>query len=110
MQELYLKYSAQGLQILAIPCNQFGGQEPQTLEAIKANITSKYGVTFPMFSKVDVKGDGVHALYKACKEATSEEPAWNFAQYLINGEGKCVKFYGHKSEPNNAIADIEACF
>lgn len=87
LQSLYDTYKDQGLVILGFPANNFAGQEPGTDEEIKAFCERNYGVTFPMFSKISVKGSDVHPLYAYLEAKTGEKPGWNFHKYLINRDG-----------------------
>jgi glutathione peroxidase len=89
LQEIYTKYQSQGLEILGFPCNQFGSQEPGTNEEIKKFATEKYHVTFPMFDKIEVNGDGAHPLYNFLKSTVAfkflisiERINWNFTKVL----------------------------
>lgn len=78
--------------MLAFPCNQFGAQEPGTDEEILEFATSKYGVTFPMFSKIEVNGDGACDLYQWLRAATGgADIGWNFTKFLIDGDGNVVE-------------------
>ncbi len=94
LQELYTKYEKDGLVIIGVPANEFGMQEPGTDAEIKKFCTSKYKVSFPMMSKVVVKGDGQIPLYKTLVELTpnkqgkTEEVGWNFEKFLIGRDGK----------------------
>lgn len=91
LQELQEKYKDKGFTVLAFPCNDFGAQEPGSLEEIKTFCTNRYHVTFPIFDKLHVKGDDQHALYKALtgKEgAFPGEVKWNFGKFLIGKDGK----------------------
>ena len=98
LQELYETYKDQGLVVLGFPCNQFGAQEPGTAAEIKTFCTENYGVTFDMFSKVDVNGENAAPLFKYL---TSEETnpghsgkiGWNFEKFLISRDGKVVARY-----------------
>lgn len=83
--------------ILGFPANNFGGQEPGTNEEIKEFCDSKFGVTFPMFEKISVKGFDKHPLFRWLSDSklngwNNEEPGWNFCKYLINEQGELVKF------------------
>jgi len=95
--------------VLAFPCNQFGGQEPGTSEEIR-EFAGKYGVTFPMFGKIDVNGPNTHPLYAYLKKEQGEllgsDIKWNYAKFLIDANGKPVKRYGPPSEPNSIEKDI----
>jgi glutathione peroxidase len=90
LQILYEKYKGQGLVVVGIPSNQFGGQEPGTNKEIKDFCETNFNITFPMTDKVDVKGDKAHQLYKWAKDnyGSSTVPKWNFHKILINKEGK----------------------
>ncbi|MFH4180277.1 glutathione peroxidase, partial [Acinetobacter baumannii] len=93
LQEVYDKYKDQGLEILGFPCNQFGGQEPGTEADITSFCELNYGVNFPMFAKVDVKGDKAHPLYTYMTEQAPgllgmKAVKWNFTKFLIGKDGK----------------------
>ena len=96
LEEVYTKYKDKGLQVLGFPANQFGGQEPGTDAQIKTFCTTKFDVDFPMFSKIVVKGNGIHPLYEFL---TSEETnpgmsgdiKWNFEKFLVGRDGKVIK-------------------
>ena len=91
LEEMHRKYRERGLVILGFPCNDFGGQEPGTIEEIKEFCSSQYDVTFPLMAKVQVKGEGRHALYEALcgpKGAFPGEVKWNFGKFLIGRDGK----------------------
>jgi glutathione peroxidase len=96
LQSLYAKYEKDGLVIIGVPSNEFGGQEPGTEEEIKKFCTTKYSVTFPMMSKVVVTGDKKIPLYKTLTDATPNdkgkvaEIGWNFEKFLIGRDGKVV--------------------
>jgi len=103
LQELHEKHGDQ-LAILAFPANNFGGQEPGTEEDIKAFCTENYGVTFPMFEKISVKGVDKHPLYRWLSDKdmngwNDQEPSWNFCKYLIDEEGKLVEFFPSAVSP-----------
>ncbi|MEM6366575.1 MAG: glutathione peroxidase [Planctomycetota bacterium] len=108
LQALYEKYQDQGFVVLGFPCNQFGGQEPGTEADIKQFCSTKYDVSFPMFSKIEVNGDGADDLYK---NLTSQdvEPAgsgpisWNFEKFLIDRDGNLI----HRFSPRTAPSDDE---
>ena len=102
-------HGARGLQILANPCNQFGGQEPAPEAEIKEWVTNKYGVQFPLLGKCDVKGNGQSAMYQyLATQAANAEIRWNFAKFLLNKNGEVVKFYEHGVDPADMLPDIEA--
>lgn len=94
LEALYKKHRDKGLQILGFPCNQFANQEPGTNEEIQAFCTLNYGVTFPIFAKIDVNGADAHPLYIYLKEATGGDPIkWNFNKFLVDKTGKVIKRY-----------------
>jgi glutathione peroxidase len=113
--DLYEKYKDKGFEVLGFPANNFMGQEPGTNEEIKTFCSSKYGVEFPMFSKISVKDEDVDPLYQ---ELTSEEEngefggeiKWNFTKFLVNKEGKVVARFEPKTKPSDeeVVAAIEA--
>lgn len=112
LETLYKTYHKQGLEILAFPSNQFGEQEPGTNKEIQTFCKVKFGVTFPLFSKIDVNGDKTHPLYVFLKkEATgflgSESIKWNFTKFLIDKKGNVVDRYGSATKPAKIAKDIE---
>lgn len=112
LEALYKKYEKKGLVILGFPANNFGGQEPGTNEEIKTFCTANYNVTFPMFSKISVKGEDIAPLYKwllAQSESTTDVD-WNFAKFLVAKDGSTVKRYSARMKPDNAdiVNAIEA--
>jgi glutathione peroxidase len=113
LEELYKKYNALGLEILGFPCNQFGGQEPGSESDIEEFCQLNYGVSFPMFAKVEVNGDAAHPLYKFLKSAQkgvlgSEGIKWNFTKFLVDKEGNPVERYAPNTKPEAIAKDIEA--
>jgi glutathione peroxidase len=111
LEKLYETYGPKGLVILGFPCNQFGEQEPGTASEIESFCKINYGVTFPLFSKVEVNGDGTTPLYRWLKLETpgsdNRDIEWNFAKFLIGPDGKPVKRYGDKFMPEDIAPDIE---
>ena len=99
LQALYEKYKDQGLEILAFPCNQFGGQESGTNEEIKTFCDTKYNVTFPLFDKVEVKGENASPLFKFLEDQSGREIQWNFSKFLVNKDGEFVKGFGTQKTP-----------
>ncbi len=104
MQAAYEKYKDRGFVILGVPCNQFGAQEPGTEEQIVEFCKTNYGVQFPMFSKIEVKGENADPLYKyltALKTEPKEagDVSWNFEKFLINAEGKVIGRYKSAVSP-----------
>lgn len=104
MEAVYKKYKDQGLVVLGFPANNFMGQEPGTEEEIKEFCSTKYGVTFPMFSKISVTGTDQHPLYTylTSKESNPEfggDISWNFNKFLVDRTGKIVARFGSKDKP-----------
>jgi len=104
MQALYEKYHDKGFEILAFPCNQFGGQEPGTDVQIKEFAKNKFGVTFPLFSKIDVNGSEVDPLWEFLKNSIpgimgSTSVKWNFTKFLCNKNGIPVERFGTQTPP-----------
>lgn len=98
LQKLYEKYEGK-IEILGFPCNQFGKQEPGTEDEIKEFCSVNYGVSFPMFTKIDVKGDNISPIYKYLNEKANDEPKWNFHKYLVDKEGNLVTSYRSQVSP-----------
>lgn len=86
-------YNFRHFTVLAFPCNQFGEQEPNSNEAIWNFAYNNYAVNFPMFGKVDVKGDKTCQVYKFLTETTGSTPSWNFCKYLVNPNGEVVQYF-----------------
>ena len=112
LETLYKKMHARGLEVLGFPCNQFGAQEPGGEEEIESFCEVNYGVTFPMFAKIDVNGKNAAPLYEYLKEAKpgllgSEGIKWNFTKFLVDRKGKVVERYAPKVEPETIAGDIE---
>ncbi|RNB54075.1 glutathione peroxidase [Brevibacillus gelatini] len=111
LQELYTRYADKGFAVLGFPCNQFAAQEPGSEEEIAAFCDRNYGVTFPLFAKIDVNGPTAHPLYQYLKanapEGQGEEIEWNFAKFLVDREGRIVKRIGARVQPEDVAADIE---
>jgi glutathione peroxidase len=101
LEKLQETYASRGFSVLGLPCNQFGGQEPGTAEAIQAFCTTRFHVTFPMTEKVDVKGAGQSPVF-AFLAATQGEPKWNFHKYLVGKDGQVIKGYPSKVTPDSA--------
>jgi len=102
LQALYEKYKDEGLVILGFPANNFGQQEPGSDTEIKTFCNREYGVSFPMFSKISVKGADQHALYKYLTSATGEQIGWNFTKILVGKNGEVIKQFESKVEPMSA--------
>ncbi len=97
--------------MLAFPCNQFGGQEPGTNAEILEFATSKFDADFPMFSKIEVNGDGAADLYKMLKteqpgDGDSPEIVWNFEKFLVDASGDVVRRFGPQTTPDEVAAAI----
>jgi glutathione peroxidase len=112
LEAVYRQFSERGFEVLGFPCNQFGKQEPGSEADIGAFCEKNYGVTFPLFSKVDVNGDNAHPLFKHLKEAApgvlgTEAIKWNFTKFLINKDGSVYKRYAPQTKPEEIVADIE---
>jgi glutathione peroxidase len=110
LQALYERYHEQGLVILGFPANNFAGQEPGDNETIAAFCQKNYGVSFPMFAKLSVKGPDRHPLYASLAEATGEQPGWNFHKYLIDRQGESVQSISSPTKVSDpaVVAAIEA--
>jgi glutathione peroxidase len=109
LEAAYEKYKDQGFVILGFPCNQFGGQEPGSEADIQKFCSSKYNVTFPMFSKIDVNGKETSPLYQSLKAKFPGDIKWNFEKFLINKKGEVVKRFEPKVKPDavEVVAAIE---
>lgn len=113
LQALYEQYHDKGFEILGFPCNQFGKQEPGSNEDIQHFCHVNYGVTFPMFAKTDVNGEGAHPLYayltNVAPDASGEKPIqWNFTKFLVDGEGRVLKRFAPNVEPADIAPEIAA--
>ena len=99
LQSLYEKYKDKGLEILAFPCNQFGAQEKGTNNDIKNFCDDKYSISFPLFDKVEVKGENASPLFAMLTKAAGREIKWNFTKFLINKDGEFVRGFGTQKTP-----------
>jgi glutathione peroxidase len=110
LQALHEKMSGKGLAVLGFPCNDFGGQEPGSELQIKTFCTENYKVTFPMFAKVAIKGDGKHPLFAALQSAVGGDVGWNFEKFLVSKDGKVLQRFGSDVTPDSPelMAAIEA--
>src|ERR1700691_1359541 len=115
LQALYLKYKDKGLVVAGFPANNFGGQEPGSDAEIGAFCKSKFGVTFPMFSKISVAGDDKTPLYrfltdKTANPKTGGEIPWNFTKYLVDRNGKVLARFDAPVEPmsKELVSAVEA--
>lgn len=111
LQDLYLKYKDQGLEVLDFPCNQFGGQAPGTNEEIAGFCEMKYQTTFTTFAKIDVNGENADPLYKYLKENSGgilgDAIKWNFTKFLVDKKGNVVHRYAPTTNPSKIAEDIE---
>lgn len=113
LESLYQKYKDKGLVILGFPCNQFGSQEPGTSEDIKSFCSLNYGVTFPMFEKIEVNGPNQHPLYALLTGEDSPFPGkikWNFTKFLVGRDGTILERFGSMTNPESSkvVKAIEA--
>jgi glutathione peroxidase len=113
LEEIYKEFQPQGFEILAFPCNDFGGQEPGTNEEIQNFCTSKYDVTFKLFDKIKVLGPDKSPLYAVLTDNSvtyKGDVKWNFEKFLISRDGKIVARFGNKVQPTSdeVISAIEA--
>lgn len=115
LERLYKKYQEKGFAVLGFPCNQFGKQEPGTAEEIKSFCQKNYGVTFPLFAKIDVNGDAAHPLFVYLKKALpgiagTESIKWNFTKFLVGRDGKPVERFAPAAKPEGLQKAIERLF
>lgn len=112
LERLYQTYREQGLVILGFPCNQFGKQDPGTASEIEEFCQVNYGVTFPMFAKIEVNGENEAPLYSWLKEEKGgmlgDAIKWNFTKFLIDRDGEVVKRFAPQTAPEKLSEDIEA--
>ncbi len=102
LEQLWRDYKDKGLVVLGFPSNEFGGQEPGDAAAIQSFCTKNYGVTFPLFAKVEVKnGAGQSPVYQYLAGAAGKEPNWNFCKYLVGKDGKVLKFWKSPTTPES---------
>lgn len=112
LEEMYEKYKDDGLEILGFPCNQFGKQDPGSNDEIMEFCQLNYGVSFPMFGKIEVNGSGADPLFQYLKKEApgalgTQGIKWNFTKFLIDPTGKVVKRYAPKDTPKAIAKDIE---
>jgi glutathione peroxidase len=115
LEELYRRYQDRGLVILGFPCNQFGAQEPGTAEEIGQFCERNYGVSFPIFAKIDVNGANAHPLFKFLKSEKSgilgaiglDAIKWNFTKFLVDRTGKVVERFAPATAPAEIAPAIE---
>ncbi|WP_353147002.1 glutathione peroxidase [Pollutimonas bauzanensis] len=112
LEILYKEYRALGFSVLGFPCDQFGHQEPGSNDEIASFCSSKYGVTFPMFDKIDVNGPTAHPLFSWLKSEKagvlgSQNIKWNFTKFLLGRDGHVLKRYGSVTKPEALHGDIQ---
>ncbi|MBM7554179.1 glutathione peroxidase [Thalassobacillus pellis] len=111
LQELYDKYHENGFEVLGFPSNQFMNQEPGSDEEIQEFCKLNYGVSFPMFSKTDVRGKEAHPLFqyliKQAPGVVSDQVKWNFTKFLVDQDGQVFERYAPKTNPESIEKDIE---
>lgn len=111
LEKMYETYQEKGFEILAFPANNFGQQEPGTNQEIKSFCFTKYSLTFPLFSKISVKGEDKHPLYRYLTEQSPfpGEVEWNFQKYLVDRSGNVVGRYHHRAKPLSPeiVQDVE---
>ena len=112
LQVLYAEHQAQGLEVLAFPCNQFKQQEKGNNEEIQQFCDLTFNIKFPLFDKIDVNGDNTHPLFAFLKAQApgilgSKSIKWNFTKFLVNKKGEVVKRYAPTTKPESIKADIE---
>jgi len=113
LEELYRAHKERGFEILGFPCNQFGSQEPGSAEEIGTFCKRNYGVTFPMFSKIDVNGSNAHPLYRFLTQVKpglfgSRRIKWNFTKFLIDRSGHVVARFAPSTKPQDLAPRVEA--
>ncbi|WP_102028807.1 glutathione peroxidase [Salirhabdus sp. Marseille-P4669] len=112
LQKLYESYKEQGFEVLGFPCSQFNNQEFDDIEETTQFCQANYGVTFPMFAKIDVNGDNADPLFVYLKEqkkgALLKNIKWNFTKFLVNREGQVVKRYAPTTDPEKIEEDLKS--
>jgi glutathione peroxidase len=113
LESLYKKYKDKGLEIIGFPCNQFGQQDPGTNDEIQEFCQMNYGVSFPMYAKIDVNGNNTHPLYQHLKDEApgllgSKKIKWNFTKFLVNKNGDVIKRFAPTVTPEKLESEIKA--
>ena len=113
LEALWKKYKDRGFEVVAFPCNQFGGQEPGTAEEIETFCQVNYGLSFPVMAKIEVNGPGAAPLYDWLKEEApgifgTKKIKWNFTKFLIGRDGKVVRRFAPTDKPESIAREIEA--
>lgn len=112
LEWLNRRYKDKGLCVIGFPCNQFANQDPANDETIKGFCRKNYGVSFPVFAKIDVNGENAHPLYQELKDQArgvfwSKRIKWNFTKFLVDHNGKVLKRYAPTTKPTKLVGDIE---
>lgn len=111
LQKLHETYADRGFAVLGFPCDQFGNQEPGDEAEIASFCSTNYGVTFPMFAKIEVNGDGAHPLYQWLKGEQGgllgDGIKWNFTKFLVGRDGQVIDRYAPTTKPEKLAGDIE---
>lgn len=112
LEQLHKEYADKGFAVLGFPCNQFGAQEPGAEAEIQTFCTTNFGVSFPMFAKVDVNGDDAHPIYEYLKDSLPgllgiKAVKWNFTKFLVDKNGKPVKRYAPQDKPEDIASDVK---
>ena len=113
LEALHRRFRERGFAVMGFPCDQFAHQEPGDEAEIKRFCADKYDVTFPMFAKTEVNGDGAHPLFKALKKAApgvlgTEAIKWNFTKFLVDKQRRVLRRYAPSAKPESLASDIEA--
>lgn len=113
LEKIYKKYREQGLVVLGFPCNQFGAQEPGSAEEISEFCEINYGVSFPMFAKIDVNGPNTHPLFVTLKKEAkgllgTKDIKWNFTKFLVGRDGTILNRYAPTTKPEDLESDLKA--
>ena len=112
LQSIYAQFQDRGFEVLAFPCNQFGGQEPGSAAEIQQFCSTRYQTSFPLFEKTDVNGENAHPLFKYIKHAApgilgTEAIKWNFTKFLVDRKGQVLCRYGSADDPSSIAKDIQ---
>lgn len=99
LESLYKRFQSRGFSVLGFPCNQFGAQEPGSPEDIQGFCSKNYGVSFPLFAKVEVKPGPDQSPVYSILTASGHVPNWNFAKYLVGKDGKVIRYFGPQTAP-----------
>ena len=113
LEALWRQYGSRGFEVMAFPCNQFGNQEPGDADAIESFCKVNFGLSFPLFAKIDVNGSDTTPLYQWLKDSApgiigTKGIKWNFTKFLIGRDGKVVRRYAPTDKPESIAKDIEA--